>query len=267
MTTAFDLADQLPKALDWLLQHPPERAGGGRWVSATALEQRVQPASCEIEKNLPYGSCGRSVAGMGGGWPIGGLAEREGLSLLRFCRRFLFDLVKSGQLRAYRPAGEGTCAGTRFRPAGAPLSAAERLGPEERRRRRHITHYPGYCGGPLCRVGFGLPLARFVFSGDMPTCRRCHAWLAKRAGLSADAPIEVIHDLLIEQQVTGAGVGLPANYLSWVEGRGLPEGHPDLRPADEEEPLDSDEPQPSDRDLELFSAAMAVFLEAGEETT
>jgi len=200
MTTAFDLADQLPKALDWLLQHPPERAGGGRWVSATALEQRVQPASCEIEKNLPYGSCGRSVAGMGGGWPIGGLAEREGLSLLRFCRRFLFDLVKSGQLRAYRPGGEGTHARTRFRPADEPLSAAERLGQKERWRRRHITHHAGWRGHPACRAGIGPPPARFVFSGVMPTCKRCHCLLAWMAGLSEDAPAEAIHDLLLERR-------------------------------------------------------------------
>src|SRR5262249_26350591 len=119
MATTFDLATQLRAAFGWRVGARRGRAGGGRWVSATGLEQRVRAAAYEVAENLPYGTCGHDVSGMGG-VRVRGL---DGLSLLAVCRRFLFDLVKSGQLRAYRPAGEGTRAGTRFRPAGGPPSA------------------------------------------------------------------------------------------------------------------------------------------------
>jgi transcriptional regulator with XRE-family HTH domain len=61
-------------------------------------------------------------------------------------------------------------------------------------------------------------------------------------------------------------LGSPVVPEGWLKllPPGLREGDPRLLPADYEEPLDPTEPQPSDRDLELFFTAMELDRQAAE---
>jgi hypothetical protein len=53
-------------------------------------------------------------------------------------------------------------------------------------------------------------------------------------------------------------------YDHWVMGRGLPPGHPDLLDEEDEELPGPDEPQVSDRDIELWVTAMRLLDEIAE---
>jgi hypothetical protein len=226
---AFDLQAELKKALAFVVedmervrQESPDWHVG-KYFTASDLESRVRAAAVEAAEGRPYGSLGtNNFLGMGRArirlnrdrntW------NRTGL--LGECRAFLAARVQAGELRADHPGGCRTSTGLRFRPADWPLTAAEEkakaLPEEERRRRGWIVHLqPGRAEHdwkpkrePLCftprRAAGGIWSYRrrpIRVTGDPAkvTCKQCKKLFARRAGLKADTPPEIVQDLLLEK--------------------------------------------------------------------
>ena len=216
----FNLQEQMQKALEWLLENRWERLDGSKWLSASDLQSRLRCAVAEIAEGRKYGHYGFNSAYMSP--RITGL---NGISLLEHCRRFLFNQVSAGKLSCNNPRGR-TSTGMRFRPVGEELSEAEKRTlaiPREERNKRvsHLKHvetktYSREDGTSdsykvekaecqkTRKKGYSFRSRYVWYNNEKPTCKKCQAILAKRAGLDIGTPIEIIRDRLEELGLTGA---------------------------------------------------------------
>jgi len=207
----LNLTVRIADAWSWLWASPSNR-WHEHYVVATDLERRVRAAAAERLLGRPRGSLGLD----GGSYhPVRftGLGRE---TLLDRCRRWLAGEVRAGRADAHHPGGRTTSTGLRYRPAGAPLTAAEATAamlPEaERRRRRHIVHAARPKDGKaLCgaddRVRGYYSFRRAYRPKPAAdtlrvTCKKCRAALARAAGLDPSAPPEVVRDRLEEAGIT-----------------------------------------------------------------
>jgi hypothetical protein len=154
-TKAFSLSKALPAAFQRLWEQNLEDRAAGRdyrghtyYVTATDLERQVRAFACDSKAGRAWSTHWRDSYG------TSRISLNRGprYTLLDAVREWLFTQVRAGRLERNHNNGRGHISGEKFRPAGEPLSPAERRGDVARAKRAEApVHVYGQNFQLICR--------------------------------------------------------------------------------------------------------------------